>query len=151
MKTFAFTAALMGAALAVNVVRAQNPQALPTMTVVRDPGCGCCLGWVAHMRKAGFTGTVTESAARIRETPGVPADARSCHTATIGGYLIEGHVPAGDVQRLLKERPAGVIGLAAPGMPVGSPGMETPSGTVTPYNVIAFDKNGKTTVFASHR
>lgn len=151
MKRFVFAAVLLGAALAVSVVRAQNPSPLPTMTVVRDPGCGCCLGWVAHMRKAGFNGTVTESADRIRNTPGVPTDARSCHTATIGGYLIEGHVPVEDVKRLLKERPAGVIGIAAPGMPVGSPGMETPSGTVTPYNVIAFDKSGKTSVFSSHK
>lgn len=151
MNRFTFAAATLSALVAVGVVRAQNPPAdAPAIAVVRDPGCGCCLGWVAHLKRAGFKTTVTESAQRIRNTPGVPAAARSCHTGTIAGYLIEGHVPAEDIRRLLKERP-NVAGLAAPGMPVGSPGMETPSGTVTPYDVVAFDKAGKTTVFASHR
>ena len=79
-----------------------------------------------------------------------PAAVRSCHTGTIGGYVIEGHVPAADIKRLLIERPQ-IVGLAVPGMPAGSPGMEVPSGTVAPYDVLAFDKMGKTTVFASHR
>ena len=135
--------------LVVNIVRAQQ-SAAPTVTVVRDPGCGCCLAWVTHMQKAGFKTTVTESAQRIQNTPGVPASARSCHTATIDGYLVEGHVPVADVKRLLKERPK-IVGIAAPGMPAGSPGMEVPSGQVAPYDVVAFDRAGKITVFASHR
>jgi hypothetical protein len=80
----------------------------------------------------------------------VPAQMKSCHTATVGGYVIEGHVPAADVHRLLKERPKGVIGLAVPGMPMGSPGMEVASGQTQSYKVLAFDKDGRTTVFASH-
>jgi len=133
----------------VPVVRAQMSTA-PVVTVVRDPGCGCCLGWVAHMQKAGFKTTVTESAQRIQQTPGVPASARSCHTATIDGYLVEGHVPVEDVKKMLRERP-NIAGIAAPGMPVGSPGMEMPGGRADKYDVIAFDKAGKTSVFASHR
>jgi hypothetical protein len=102
------------------------------------------------MQKAGFKTSVTESAQRIQNTPGVPASARSCHTATIDGYLVEGHVPVEDVKRLLRERPK-VVGIAAPGMPAGSPGMEMPNGRVAPYDVVAFDKAGTITVFASHR
>jgi len=147
MKRFTLAAsALMF--LIVAIVRAQV-STVPAVSVVRDPGCGCCLGWVAHMQKAGFKTTVTESAQRIQNTPGVPASARSCHTATIGGYLVEGHVPVEDVKRLLTERP-NIVGIAAPGMPVGSPGMEMPSGQKQPFDVIAFDRSGKTTVFAHH-
>lgn len=80
---------------------------------------------------------------------GVPDDLRSCHTAKVGNYTIEGHVPAEDIHRLLKEKPAGVIGIAVPGMPMGSPGMEQ-GGRTQPYEVIAFTKDGKRTVFAKH-
>jgi hypothetical protein len=127
-------------------------QSQPTMTVQRDPGCGCCLNWVAHLQKAGFKVLVTESPVmdKVKDQRGVPKEARSCHTGVVEGYVIEGHVPAADIQRLLKEKPA-VVGLAVPGMPAGSPGMEVSSGQVQPYNVLAFDKTGKTTVFASHR
>jgi len=149
MNRFIALAAALGVLLIVPVVRAQMSSA-PTVAVIRDPGCGCCLGWVAHMQKAGFKTTVTESAQRTQQTPGVPASARSCHTATIDGYLVEGHVPVDDVRKMLRERPK-IAGIAAPGMPVGSPGMEMPSGQVQAYDVIAFDKAGKTTVFASHR
>lgn len=142
-------ALISGAFLVVNIVRAQQGAA-PAVTVVRDPGCGCCLAWVTHMQKAGFKTTVTESAQRMQNTPGVPSSARSCHTATIDGYLVEGHVPVADVKRLLKERPK-IVGIAAPGMPAGSPGMEMPNGQVAPYDVVAFDRAGKITVFASHR
>ena len=85
----------------------------------------------------------------VKDTNKVPKQARSCHTGIVSGYVLEGHVPAADVQRLLKERPADVIGLALPGMPVGSPGMEVGS-RVQPYDVLAFDKAGRTSVFASH-
>jgi hypothetical protein len=120
------------------------------ITVVRDPDCTCCEKWVAHLQQAGFQTTLTESAKRRDETPGMPEAARSCHTGTVGGYLIEGHVPAADIKRLLRERPA-IVGLAVPGMPTGSPGMESSTGKITPYDVLAVDKNGKTRVFASHR
>lgn len=150
MKRFTFGAVVMlGFAVAVNVLLAQSST---TMTVVRDPGCGCCLKWVAHLEQAGFKTTVTESPEMdaVKDRHAVPKAARSCHTGTIGGFVIEGHVPAGDIKRLLQERP-NIVGIAVPGMPAGSPGMELPNGRVAPYDVIAFDKAGKTTVFASHR
>ena len=143
------TLGILACALFARVLFAQSQ---PTMTVQRDPGCGCCLNWVAHLQKAGFKVLVTESPVMdaVKDQKGVPKTVRSCHTGVVDGYVIEGHVPAADIQRLLKERPA-VVGLAVPGMPAGSPGMEMSSGQVQPYNVLAFDKSGKTTVFASHR
>ncbi|MCC7415633.1 MAG: DUF411 domain-containing protein [Acidobacteria bacterium] len=125
------------------------PAKAPTaMTVVRDPGCGCCLDWVAYLKREGFSVTVVDSATRQRDSK-VPPQARSCHTGSIGGYLVEGHVPAGDIRKLLAERPA-IVGIAAPGMPMGSPGMEQ-GGRVDPYDVVAFDKTGRLTVFSPHR
>ena len=151
MKKISFwaLAALGTAVILARVVLAQAP---PTISVLRDPGCGCCLNWVAHLQKAGFKVTIAESPEMeaVKNRRGVPKAARSCHTGVIDGYVIEGHVPAGDIQRLLKERPA-IAGLAVPGMPAGSPGMEVSSGHVQPYDVVAFDKAGKTTVFSSHK
>ena len=148
MKRFAFGAALGGTLAAVAALRAQTSPP-PTISVVRDTGCGCCLNWVAQLQKAGFKTTVTESPNRAASSR-VPAALRSCHTGTVDGYLIEGHVPAADITKLLQTRPR-VVGIAAPGMPVGSPGMEVPDGSVAPYDVVAFDAAGKTSVFASHR
>ncbi len=147
-RIISFAVVVVGLAIAAVVTSTQAPTAI---SVVRDPGCGCCLNWVAHLERAGFKATVTESADMdtVKDGKGVPKAARSCHTATVGGYVIEGHVPAADIQRLLKERP-NVAGLAVPGMPVGSPGMESSSGRVQPYDVLTFDKAGRTTVFASH-
>ena len=122
-----------------------------TVSVYKDASCGCCAKWVDHLEQHGFA-TKTTNVTNIDEVKtknGVPAQARSCHTGMVAGYVIEGHVPAADVRRLLKERPAGVVGLAVPGMPIGSPGMEVGS-RVQPYSVLAFDKQGKTTVFARH-
>jgi hypothetical protein len=140
---------ILAVALFTRVLLAQSQ---PVMTVQRDPGCGCCLNWVAHLEKAGFKVLVTESPVmeKVKDQRGVPKDVRSCHTGVVDGYVIEGHVPAADIKRLLKERPT-VVGLAVPGMPAGSPGMEMSNGRVQPYDVIAFDKAGKTTVFASHK
>jgi hypothetical protein len=104
---------------------------------------------VAHLRRAGFKATVTESPNRAASSR-VPTALRSCHTGTVDGYLIEGHVPVADITRLLQTHPK-VLGIAAPGMPAGSPGMEVPGGGVVPYDVVAFDEAGKTSVFASHR
>jgi len=133
---------------------AEKPSAanLPSVTVHKSPSCGCCVKWVEHMRKAGFEVTVNDvdNVHPVKMRVGVPPAKGSCHTAEVAGYFLEGHVPASDVKRLLAERPA-AKGLAVPGMPMGSPGMEVPSGTVAPYDVLAFDKMGKTTVFASHR
>ena len=136
------------ACAAVAALAAQSPP-LPSISVVRDTGCGCCLQWVAHLRKAGFNTTVVESPNRAA-TSKVPVALRSCHTGTVDGYLIEGHVPLAHIKKLLQTRPK-IAGIAAPGMPAGSPGMEVPGGVVAPYDVIAFDAAGKTNVFASHR
>jgi len=143
---FAALSLVFGAA---GVILAQSPA---TIAVVRDPGCMCCMKWVAHLEKGGYKTTVTESTDMdsVKDAKGVPRAPRSCHTATIGGYVIEGHVPVDDIKRLLKERPTGVVGLAVAGMPMGAPGMEVADGRVAPYKVLAFDRAGKTTVFASH-
>jgi hypothetical protein len=124
----------------------------PTVSVYKDPTCGCCSIWVEHLRKHGFTANVNDVSDMedVKTKNRVPRQTRSCHTAVVGSYVIEGHVPATDVQRLLKERPAGVIGLVVPGMPIGSPGMEVQGMKAQPYDVLAFDKDGRTSVFASH-
>ncbi len=124
-------------------------QQLPTaMTVFKSPTCGCCKAWVDHVTKAGFKCTVRDVAdlREVKVTFGIPAALESCHTAQIGSYLVEGHVPADLIMKLLKERPAG-RGLAVPGMPIGSPGME--GGTPERYQILLFDKAGTTRVFAT--
>jgi hypothetical protein len=123
------------------------------VTVYKSPLCQCCSQWVDRMRAAGFhveTVDVDNPGAlqTIKRDHGITAALSSCHTATVGGYVIEGHVPPEDVQRLLREHPAGVTGLAAPGMPVGSPGMET-SAPPDHYAVLALSASG-TTVY-DHR
>jgi hypothetical protein len=125
-------------------------QAAPAIHVVKTATCGCCNDWVAHLRQAGFRVTVT-NVADVTPTArrlGVPDDLRSCHTAIAGGYAIEGHVPAADIRRLLRERPA-AAGLAVPGMPMGSPGMEH-GGHRQPYNTILFTRTGRRAVFSRH-
>lgn len=135
-------ALILGAlALAAAAHRASAQAALPTLTVWRDPSCGCCGAWVAHMRAAGFAvqDNLVASPAAARRALGIPADLLSCHAAEVGGYALEGHVPALAAKRLLAERPAGVRGLAVPAMPTGSPGMEIPGQPTETYDVIAFD------------
>ncbi len=119
-----------------------------TLVVYKTPTCGCCQKWVDHMRDAGFAVDVhnLSDLTAVKDSAGVPSDMRTCHTAKVGGYAIEGHVPAADVRRLLATRPA-VAGLAVPGMPVGSPGMEGPFRDR--YDVLTFGKD-KPAVFASH-
>ena len=128
----------------------QAPAPMP-VTVYKSATCGCCAKWNEHMRAAGFTVNSTDvpDVAPVKDKHGVPAAARSCHTALVGGYVLEGHVPADVVRRLLRERPASVVGLAVPQMPAGSPGMEMPDGRKDAYNIVAFDKGGKTSVYAS--
>lgn len=118
--------------------------AAPTMTVYHDRNCGCCGGWVAHMRRAGFQVDVidTDDLAAIKSRFRIPADLVSCHTAEVGGYVIEGHIPAPAIQRLLAERPA-AAGLAVPGMPTGSPGMEATGAPNETYDVLLFGPWGK--------
>ena len=121
----------------------------PKITVYKDPSCGCCKSWIAHLIKHGYRVDAkdTPEMAEIKRTLGIPETLTSCHTAVVNGYLIEGHVPAADIAKLLKEKPK-VAGLAVPGMPMGSPGMEGPR--QQHYQVLSFDKNGKTKVFASY-
>ncbi|MFO8238531.1 MAG: DUF411 domain-containing protein [Prochlorococcaceae cyanobacterium] len=112
------------------------------MDAYRSASCGCCKGWLDHIRAAGFTvrDHVVEDLAAIKRNEGVPGELASCHTATVAGYVIEGHVPASAIQRLLQQRPA-VAGLAVPGMPLGSPGMESSLGS-EPYTVFSFTGDG---------
>ncbi|HEY6089656.1 MAG TPA: DUF411 domain-containing protein [Gemmatimonadaceae bacterium] len=121
----------------------------PTITVYKDPGCGCCKSWIEHLVKHGYRVDARDTPAmtEVKHTLGVPDALTSCHTAVVHGYLIEGHVPAADIARLLKEKPK-VAGLAVPGMPMGSPGMEGPR--KQHYQVLSFDKAGKTKIFASY-
>jgi hypothetical protein len=125
-------------------------QQSPKVDIYKDPTCGCCALWVAHMKAQGFVTTVSDvrDIAAVKTKYHVPNQLRSCHTALVGGYVLEGHVPATDVHRLLKQRPT-VVGLAVPGMPVGSPGMEGPNGR--PYDVLTFDAAGKTTVYSTQK
>lgn len=118
------------------------------MVVYKDPNCGCCAKWVTLMRSAGYEISVRDTADMqpIKRRYQVPAALASCHTALVGGYVVEGHVPAELISRLLKEKPK-VLGLAVPGMPAGSPGMEM-GGEKDAYDVLTFDAAGKTTVFA---
>jgi len=118
----------------------------------RDPGCGCCEVWAAQVAKQfGHTVKIVDDADRgiIHQRIGMPAGLASCHTALIAGLAFEGHVPMADMKRALATRPAGVTGLAVPGMPLGSPGMEVAGRAADRYNVVAFG-SGKTTVFARH-
>ncbi len=122
--------------------------ALPSMTVHKHPTCGCCSVWIDHVREAGFHVEVrdVEDMASVKEAAGVPMEAASCHTAEVAGYFVEGHVPAADIARLLRERPA-ARGLAVPGMPLGSPGMEHPDGIVHPYSVALVLEDGSSREF----
>ena len=137
---------LLAAALGV-VACAQANAA--TIAVIKDPDCGCCTQWVEYLRRSGFAVTVTDSAKQpqISARMGVPEDLRGCHSATVDGYVIEGHVPAEDIRRLLSERPA-AKGIAVPGMPMGSPGMEQ-GGMRQPYVTVLFGAGGET-IFARH-
>lgn len=139
------------AAVEPAVGRAQSPAALPLLVVTKTPSCGCCHLWVEHMQKAGFKVEIhdVDDLGPVKERVGVPYGKGSCHTAEVGGYFIEGHVPAEDVKRLLVEKPE-AKGLTVPGMPMGSPGMETPDGRVQPYVVELVAQDGSTAPFARH-
>lgn len=125
--------------------------AADTIEVWKSPDCGCCNAWIDHLKAAGFKVKANNvgdvDAARKRN--GVPQALGACHTARVGGYAIEGHVPAADIKRLLKERPK-AAGLAVPGMPLGSPGMESPDGRAQPYDVLLFRGDGSRKAFTSY-
>lgn len=144
---------LIGAALAVGTGTGACAQtrAPRDLAIYKTPTCPCCDGWIAHMRQAGFVPTVTilNDLRPLRISRGMPDALASCHTGLIGGYLIEGHVPATDVVRLLAERPT-AVGLSVPAMPLGSPGMETPQGHRDPYETLLVLPSGAARVFARH-
>lgn len=119
------------------------------MTVYRDPSCGCCEAWAAIARDAGHPIKVIDhpDMPAIKAQSGVPEQLLSCHTTIVGGYAVEGHVPLADVRRLLEQKPRAIRGIAVAGMPLGSPGMEVPDGTKQPFQVMAFDKDGRVSVF----
>lgn len=119
------------------------------MTVYRDPSCGCCEAWAEIARQAGYRVALVDrpDMPALKAKLGVPEALASCHTATVGGYAIEGHVPLEAVAQLLKDKPKGTRGIAVPGMPRGSPGMEMPDGSKDAFQVMAFDATGKTNVF----
>ena len=129
--------------------RQRPPAPKPLLTVYKTPTCGCCAKWVDHMRANGFEARVhdLDDLTAIKSKYAVPPRLGSCHTAQVGRYVVEGHIPAETVHRLLKERPLTVTGIAVPGMPLGSPGMEAPGGQRQPYLVLTFDRKGETTVF----
>ena len=126
-----------------------SPSAKPHLTVYKDPNCGCCGAWIEYMRVKGYRSTVLHvGLGPIKAKYFVTPNLQSCHTTLVDGFVVEGHVPEGDIVRLLKERPAGVVGLTVPGMPASAPGMD--GMPFQPYTVLAFDKTGKTTVWARH-
>ena len=137
------------ALMTVAAAEAPRPASAPlTITVYHSPTCGCCKKWVEYLKADGFTVKSIEQAdlTDIKAELGVAPKLRSCHTAVIAGYVIEGHVPAADIKRLLSEKPR-ITGLTAPGMPQSAPGMDSGK---TPYEVLAFDAKGATTVWATH-
>ena len=137
-----------GAGLALGVLPQARAQRVPVVRVFKSPTCGCCGGWEEHMRARGFRleSQGVGDVAAFKRSFGVPQELWSCHTAVVEGYALEGHVPSDDVWRLLRERPK-ARGLAVPGMPVGSPGME--QGVPQPYSTVAFDER-TTWVFQRH-
>lgn len=120
------------------------------ITVFKSPTCGCCGKWEEHLHKNGFkvTSKPTEDMSVIKQKNNIASDVASCHTAVVAGYVIEGHVPASTIKRLLKEKPKNVRGLAVPNMPLGSPGMEAP-GDHPKYEVLALTKDGKNFVYST--
>lgn len=145
--------AVVATAPAGGAVTASVDPTLPAVKVFKSPTCGCCTDWVTHLREAGFAVEVvdTDELGAIKTALGIPPQMGSCHTAEIGDYVVEGHVPADDIKSLLAEAPEGVRGLAVPGMPVGSPGMEVPGRAADPYDVVALEDGGSTSVYRSYR
>lgn len=150
LRSIAVLRGLLAALVMFSATHVLAGEELPTVEVYKTPSCGCCGFWVEHMKQSGFKVNIHDvrDVTPVREKFGVPDAMASCHTAVVGGYAIEGHVPAADVKRLLRERPK-AAGIAVPGMVQGSPGMEQGRGK-DPYNVMLFSKGGKSSVFAQH-
>ena len=139
-----------GLAFAGLLLSAPSPLAPIRITVYKDPSCGCCKSWVDHLRKHGFDVAVrdTNDVSGAKATGRVPQQLQTCHTAFVNGYVVEGHVPAADIQKMLDEKPK-IAGIGVAGMPAGSPGMEV-GNRHDPYDVIAFNRDGSMRVFAHH-
>jgi hypothetical protein len=139
--------------LAALVAGRADAQALPIAEVWKSPACGCCKDWIRHLEANGFKVNAFEvaDAGAVRAKFGMPAKLGSCHTALIGGYVVEGHVPAREIKRALREKPQ-ALGLTVPGMTIGSPGMDTPvyNGRQDPYDVLLVAADGSTRVYASY-
>jgi hypothetical protein len=153
MSTKGFVVAAAVAATGLGLAAQAQKPAAPHVVVYKTSTCGCCSNWVAHLRQNGFSVEAHDvPQARLNQMGGevgITQELASCHTARVGGYYVEGHVPAADIHKMLKERPK-ITGIAAPGMPIGSPGMEQ-GGMKDPYDVVAFTKGGPTTVYVRHR
>jgi len=141
----AFLASLAASAVSSRALFAEKAPSV--ITVYKDPGCDCCVKWAKHLSASGFVvmPNDVQNMDEIKRTMNVPAALRSCHTAVVDRYVIEGHVPADVIKKFLAEKPS-ALGLAVPGMPIGSPGME--GGKAERYNVLAFERNGTTRVYA---
>lgn len=142
MKMMSVAVVAAGVGLGAWVMSGQQPAEAADMVVYKSPTCGCCAAWIEHVKANGISVDVREAydLDPIKAKMGVPGDMQSCHTAMIDGYVVEGHVPANDIKRLLKERPQ-AVGISVPGMPVGSPGMEQ-GGAKDPYDVVLFGPQG---------
>ena len=128
-----------------------GPPERVALLVYRDPECGCCEAWAEVASAAGYAVTVESRSdmAAVKARYGVPSDLASCHTAIVAGYAIEGHVPMRHIERLLRDRPRDIKGIAVPGMPRGSPGMEMPDGSKDEFDVVAFGSDGRASVFSA--
>ena len=147
-KCFALGVAMVVLGLWTVSAFSKSPSDVTTITVYKTPTCGCCTKWVNHLREQGFQVTAYDISdlTPIKKKYGVPNALSACHTAIVDGYVVEGHVPADVILRLLKERPK-VVGITVPSMPMGSPGMEGKYSE--PYDVLTFDQDGKTQVYTS--
>lgn len=155
LRALAHTAAVLAVApatLAVGEALAQ--QKLPEVEVWKSPTCGCCNDWIKHLEDNGFKVKAVNvpDSRHVRAKFGMPAKLGSCHTALVGGYVVEGHVPAREIKRLLREKPS-ALGITVPGMPIGSPGMDGPvyKGVQDPYDVLLVQADGSARVFASYQ
>jgi hypothetical protein len=148
---YSAAAMLIAGAIGVSAQQKTATAAKPVAVVYKTSSCGCCKLWVEHLKANGFTvetkDVSSDDVRAVSKAAGLKDDDSSCHTAKIGGFIVEGHVPASDIQRMLKEKPA-IAGIAAPGMPQGSPGME--QGSKEPFDVVAFTKDGKTKLYSKH-
>ena len=140
---------LLGIAVAITLVANKVAAAIPVVELYKSPTCGCCSKWAEHLRTSGFAVNIHEvpDIDAFRAKAGVPAALAACHTALVGGYLVEGHVPAADIRQVLIERP-NALGLAVPGMPAISPGMDAPHGPG--YNVLLFQADGATRIYRAY-